>query len=316
MDLKDFFQGIKDECSTVLKSDFEVEIIETDFVPSFDDNSITYDNLDTKKKKCKRLESCVLFVDIRNSAKFSASKQPHTLSKIYSVFVRTMIACARYYGGHIRNIIGDRVMVVFDKENCFKNAIDTAILMNTVSQYILNKKITATDFKCGIGIDYGNMLITKTGAIKQGSEKEFYRGLVWLGKPANVASRLTDLAYKTIYHQQSIISQGNHYPLTDKWSWFDTSYDEFLDNLKPTYNNRMLQHQDEYFCSFHKSSKVSKTEHSPILLTDAVYQGLKRHHPNYGSIKKDHFKKQNIQVRDYSGIIYGGDVYFSTVKEL
>ncbi|HAT3978649.1 TPA: adenylate/guanylate cyclase domain-containing protein [Legionella pneumophila] len=316
MGLKDFFLEVKDECSTVLRSEFDVEIIETDFVPNFDDSQITYDNLDTQKKKCKRLESCVLFVDIRNSAKFSASKQPHTLSKIYSVFVRSMIACARYYGGHVRNIIGDRVMVVFDKENCFKNAIDTAVLMNSVSKHILNREITATDFKCGIGIDFGKMLITKTGAIKRGSEKEFYRGLVWLGKPANVASRLTDLAHKTISRHQNIICQENHYPLTDQWSWSDASYDEFLDNLKPTYKDSMLQHQDEYFCSFYKSSKVSKTEHSPILLTEGVYEGLKRYHSNYDSIKKDHFKKQNIRVRDYNGVIYGGDVYFSIVKDL
>lgn len=227
-----------------------------------------------------------------------------------------MIACARYYGGHVRNIIGDRVMVVFDKENCFKNAIDTAVLMNSVSKHILNREITATDFKCGIGIDFGKMLITKTGAIKRGSEKEFYRGLVWLGKPANVASRLTDLAHKTISRQQNIIRQGNYYPNINEWFYFDKSYDEFLDSLKPTYSNSALLHQDEYFCSFHKSSKVSKTEHSPILFTEAVYEGLKRYHSNYDSIKKDHFKKQNIRVRDYNGIIYGGDVYFSIVKEL
>ena len=197
MALKDFFQNIDDEVKTILDSDFEVIITETNFVPNFDDPNITYDNLDTNKKKCKRLESCVLYVDIRGSANISASKKPHTLAKMYSSFVRSMIACAKYYGGHVRNIIGDRVMVVFDKDNCFKNSIDTAVLMNSVCQNILNKRIKNFDFKCGIGVDYGKMLITKSGAIRQGSEKEFYRSLVWLGKPANTASRLTDLAFKT-----------------------------------------------------------------------------------------------------------------------
>ncbi|WP_211277023.1 adenylate/guanylate cyclase domain-containing protein, partial [Tamilnaduibacter salinus] len=168
MALKDFLKDLDDSVKVVTSSDFEVEIIETDFVPSFSDANITYDNLDTKKKKCKRLESCVLYVDIRSSAKISAERQPQTLAKMYSSFVRTMISCARYYGGHVRNIVGDRVMVVFDKENCFENAIDTAVLMNSVCNNILNKRISSFEFRTGIGIDYGKMLITKSGAIRKG----------------------------------------------------------------------------------------------------------------------------------------------------
>jgi class 3 adenylate cyclase len=75
---------------------------------------ITYENLDDKVKRCKCFESCVLYVDIRNSASISASKRIWTLACIYSSFVRSMIAATRYYGGHVHNIIGDRVMVVFD----------------------------------------------------------------------------------------------------------------------------------------------------------------------------------------------------------
>lgn len=125
MAIKEFLKELNEEVEIVNSSDFEVEITETDFVPSFSDASITYDNLDTRRKKCKRLESCVLYVDIRNSAKISAENQPKTLAKMYSSFVSTMLACSRYYGGHVRNIIGDRVMVVFDKKNCFTNAVDT-----------------------------------------------------------------------------------------------------------------------------------------------------------------------------------------------
>jgi len=313
--LDDFFQSIDDEVKTILDSSFEVVITETNYVPDFDDANITYDNLDTQKKKCKRLESCVLYVDIRDSAKISASKQPHTLAKMYSTFVRSMISCAKYYGGHVRNIIGDRVMVVFDKENCFKNAIDTAVLMNSVCKHILNKRIKSTDFKCGIGIDYGKMLITKSCAIRQGAEKEFYRTLVWLGRPANTASRLTDLAFKTETWTTPGIRQGNHYKYTDKWLWLDKTVDGFLDDLEVTYS-RNLKHKDEDFCSFHKTilGPYSNT-YSPILLTKAVIDGLKKSHPNVDYIENELFRKKEVKVRDYSGDVYGGDVTFTAVKE-
>lgn len=315
MALKDFLKDLDDSVKVVTSSDFEVEIIETEFVPSFSDASITYDNLDTKKIKCKRLESCVLYVDIRSSAKISAERQPKTLAKMYSSFVRTMIACARYYGGHVRNIVGDRVMVVFDKEKCFENAIDTAILMNSVCKHILNKRISSFDFRAGIGIDYGKMLITKSGAIRQGDEKEFYRSLVWLGKPANTASRLTDLAHKTENYTIPAIHQGNYYPNIKDWHWQSKPYEQFIDDLEAT-GSRMLKHKDQHFYTFFKTTMFHSETHSPILFTKSVFDGFKKARSNADSITNSWWSKKNLDVRDYDGDIYGGDVIFSAVEDL
>ena len=316
MALKDFLKDIDEEVKAVNSSDFEVEIIETEYVPSFLDTNITYDNLDTSKKKCKRLESCVLYIDIRGSAKVSSTKQPKTLAKMYSSFIRSMLACARYYGGHVRNIIGDRVMVVFDKADCFTKAVDTAILMNSVCKHILNKRITSFEFSAGIGIDYGKMLITKSGAIKQGDEKEFYRSLVWLGKPANIASRLTDLANKTEYYNKKVVRQGLHYPLTDVWSWTDVSFEDFMEKLQVTYTPNLV-HKDEYFSSFNITDLGPfSTSYSPILMTKRVYDGYKSANPDSNIIKSGWFSKKSIQVKDYSGDVYGGDVIKTAVENI
>lgn len=316
MSLKDFLKNIDEEVKTVNSSDFKVEIIETDYVPSFADTNITYDNLDTNKKKCKRLESCVLYIDIRGSAKISSEKQPKTLAKMYSSFIRSMLACARYYGGHVRNIIGDRVMVVFDKANCFTKAVDTAILMNSVCKHILNKRIKSFDFSAGIGIDYGQMLITKSGAIRQGDEKEFYRSLVWLGKPANIASRLTDLANKTESHTSKGVRQGLHFPLTDVWSWSDVPFDEFMGRLQETFSPNLI-HKEEYFKSFYITDLApTYTSNSPILMTKKVYDGFKSENPNSNIIKNGMFSKKTIKVKDYSGEVYGGDVIKTAVEDI
>lgn len=316
MALKDFFETIDAEVKTTVSSDFDIEVTDTKFVPNFDDSYITFDNFDEKKKQCKRLESCVLYVDIRNSVQISASKKPKTLAKTYSAFVRSMILCGRYYGGHVRNIIGDRVMVVFDQEDCFENAVNTATLMNSVCKYILDKNITTSTIECGIGIDYGKMLITKSGAIKQGAEKEFYRSLVWLGRPANVASRLTDLAHKKETYTTPSIRQGNHYKHIDEWVWLDKTCEQFIDDLETTYS-RNLRHKDDNFCSFYKSTMgpYSK-ENSPILMTKAVYDGLKKACPNDNAVKNDWWTKKDLDVKDYFGEVYGGDVIFTDAKEI
>jgi adenylate cyclase len=316
MTLMDFFETIDKEVKNTVSSDFDIEITDTKLVPNFNDSYLTFDNSDNKKKKCKRLESCVLYVDIRNSVQISASKQPKTLAKTYSAFIRSMILCGRYYGGHVRNIIGDRVMIVFDQDDCFKNSVNTAILMSSVCKYILNKNITTSTIECGIGIDYGKMLITKSGAIKQGAEKEFYRSLVWLGRPANVASRLTDLAYKKETYTTPSISQGNYYKHIDEWSWQDKTYDQFLDDLEVTYSKN-LRHKDENFSSFHKSIKGPfSSKNNPILMTKAVYDGFKSSCPNDNSIINSWLTKKDINVKDYTGDVYGGDVIFTQVKEI
>lgn len=315
MALKDFLKQLDEEVQLVNSTSFEVEIIETNFVPSFSDTSITYDKFDTLKKKCKLLESCVLYVDIRNSAKISTERRPKTLAKMYSSFVRSMLACARYYGGHVRNIIGDRVMVVFDKKDCFTQAIDTAVLMNSVCKHILNNRIKSFEFTAGIGIDYGKMLITKSGAIRQGDEKEFYRSLVWLGKPANTASRLTDIANKTEIHSIPAVEEGTYYPSSREWLWQSKPYEQFISELDET-GSRMLRHKEEYFHSFFKTTIHQRQSHCPILMTKAVYDGYKSANPNADSIKNRWFSKKSIHVRDYSGDIYGGDVIKTAVESI
>ncbi len=312
MSLTDFLKRIDDEVTTVNSSDFEIEIYDTEKVPSFDDSYITYDNLDDKVKRCKRLESCVLYVDIRGSANLNASKRAWTLARVYSSFVRSMIAAARYYGGHVRNIIGDRVMVIFDKENCFTNAVNTAVLMNTIAHHIISKRVSGFDFKCGIGIDYGQMLVTKAGAIRRGEEREFYRSLVWLGRPANVASRLTDIANKTTYSTTTtpIVMEGHKYSWSDDWTWYEWSHDYFLDQLEVVYSSHQLKHKDSTFRSFFKSSRDSTTSFSyrPILMTDEVYQGYKRNNPNADAIKKGWWVKQYPGIPEYKGDIYGSSL--------
>lgn len=316
MALEDFLKEIDEEVKTVNSSEFEVEIIETNFVPSFSDANITYDNLDTNKKKCKRLESCVLYVDIRGSAQISAERRPKTLAKMYSSFIRSMIACGRYYGGHVRNIIGDRVMVVFDKANCFTDAVNTAVLMNSVCKHILNKRIKSFEFSAGIGIDYGKMLITKSGAIRQGDEKEFYRSLVWLGKPANVASRLTDLANKKESYTVKGVRQGVHYPLTDVWSWTDVDFEVFLGRLKETFSPKLI-HEEEYFkCFYITDMGPYYSNNSPILMTKAVYDGYKSENPDSETVKNGWFSKKTIKVKDYDGDVYGGDVIKTAVESI
>jgi len=320
MSIADLLQDLKNETQNILTPDFQVEVVETKTVPDLADSTITFANVEGQRILCKTIETCILFIDIRNSASISVERQPQTLARIYSSFVRSMILAARYFDGHVRDIIGDRLMVVFDRERCFQRAVDTAILMNTLSQYVIRPAVKRLvhdlEFRCGIGIDFGRMLVTKAGVPRKGNEREFYRSFVWLGKPANIASRLTDIAHKEFSYQQQGVSVGFYYPSTETWRWEDISYERFMEHLKPTYS-QVLKYDNEYFSTFFKTSlPASRTTYPPILMTEAVYTGLKSENPDCDSVKKNLWAKQGNTIPEYTGHIYGGDVIFTAGKEL
>lgn len=308
MSLQDFIAEIDDTVSTILDSRFQIEISETDTVPNFNDSSITYPNLVSCTQKCKTIETCVLYVDIRDSSKISSSKKPRTLAKIYSSFVYSMIQAGKYFGGHIRNIVGDRVMVVFDQANCFQRAVDTAVLMNTTCQHVLNKRVKDSEFKAGIGIDYGKMLITKTGIIKHASEKEFHRSLVWLGRPANVASKLTDLAYK--YNNTKAINDLGRTVKSNKWPWSTRTFHQFFDD--PWASEGKLRHRNPDSVWSYSSDALTSNNYPPILMTKAVYDGGSLQNQFDLNPKWDFpdplWHEVEIFVSGYTGKIFGGDV--------
>ncbi|WP_375780479.1 adenylate/guanylate cyclase domain-containing protein [Bradyrhizobium sp. ma5] len=196
MTLQQLRDELADEVSTILDSGFSISITQTNTVPHSGDPVITFPNLDTDTQGAKLIETCVLYIDMRRSTDLNLAHRAPTVAKLYSAFVRAMTRTARHYGGHVRGIIGDRVMVLFDVQNCFESAVDCAVAMNTVCRHIINEHFKPNDVRFGIGIDYGRMLATKTGIRRHGVEQPNYQNLVWLGRPANVASKLTDVANK------------------------------------------------------------------------------------------------------------------------
>lgn len=313
MGLKDFKQELVEEVQAFTSKNFTHEITKTKLVPDLNDPAVTFPNTATMTQKSKLLESAVLFVDMRGSTAMSMKYQDGTtLAPVYSAFVRAMSKCAHRYDGKVRNIIGDRVMVVFDRDNCCRNALNTAILMTSVVQYVLNPQISLVKVKAGIGIDFGKMLVTKTGVIKQGDENDPNKALVWLGKPANVASKLTDVANKTNGVSEKKVFEGHYYDALEESGWYTFSTGDFLDRIVGS--GGTITHQADTFETFY-TFHTKPSENPPILFTKYFYDQYVKEHPNQSDIKNKRWKNQNIKVSGYSNKIMGGDVFFTDIKD-
>lgn len=321
MKLADLKSDLDDEVSTILAADFSVEVTTTTVVPHSSDPKITFPNLDAKTLKAKLIDTCVLYIDIRRSTELNLAHKPQTVAKLYSAFVRTMTRCAQHYKGQVRGIIGDRVMVLFDCDNAFVNAVNCAVLMNSAATYVINKHFKKGEVTCGIGIDAGRMLATKTGIRKQGQDQQNYRALVWLGRPANVASKLTDLANKpaeSVTLPSVRVAYGIVAPMpTSQWIWQDEWPHEFVQNIEPTaYPLHGIRHKNPKYAShfFQQKSVVTREKTPPILMAEVVWDGFRAAAPGDKIVQGGWIKKVDVNVPGYSGAVYGGDVIFTLFR--
>ncbi|MBO0947270.1 adenylate/guanylate cyclase domain-containing protein [Fibrella forsythiae] len=326
MSVRNILASISQEIDDIFSYGFNINVSSTTSVPSFDDPVLTFES--GKQKQAKEVTTCVLFIDIRNSTQLNLKYDAKELAKLYTAFTKGMIIAADFHGGKIRNIIGDRIMVVFPQAACFTSAVDCAITMNMVSAQI-NNAFKGAKFECGIGIDYGKMLVLKTGLYRRGDERNTNRNLVWLGEPANIASKLTDMANKTVdKHKVSIVRSVFNF-------WHDykprfirgtlasalaanTSQSQFVDRsesydplgfiklLEWNKTKSALETRASVLKEFNFETQSVKTP--SILITQPVYDGFKLHNPTRNDITDRLWKRQDLTVPNYKNNILGSSL--------
>lgn len=310
MDMNEFMSNMKDMINDVRKKDFTYNTSLK--VPSLLDSDLTYESGEAKKGKC--IETCVLFVDIRNSVELTRKHDSETMGRIYTAFTKGVLNAAREYQGYVRNIIGDRVMVVFPVNNCFVNAINCAVTINHISKMI-NEVFSNVDFHCGIGIDYGEMRVIKVGIERKGDENTENKGLVWVGKPANLASRLTDFAGKTVKDIfYNVTGDFYHYdplgipPFFGKpcESWIRESRKLTAEQLANElfYSTDGLKIYIHNLSSFEKKTESYKYNH--ILISDKVY----KEYIKQNSQNSKYWKQETREIKDITYKVWGADLHW------
>lgn len=333
MKVKNILEEIERDVLDVTKTNFVHN--DTSVVPNTADNELTYES--GKEKKGKKIETCVLYVDIRNSVALTEKHHAQTMGKIYTAFTKAVLKVARHHNGHTRNIIGDRVMIVFPSKDCYTNAIDCAISINHISQYIIKKHFTAVDFKCGIGIDFGDLRVIKVGIQRYGTENGENKGLVWVGYPANIASRLTDVANKKIEETYYEVTRNPinpralrpffGKPLSSLFGGM--SYDpnaplhlstiEKVEMTPEEFANSIRQYDDGgLFTSGGKLIKFEKKTRSisypNILMTETVFKGFKAANSSRRCIVNNYWSEQTHNIKNVDGKIFGGGVIWDLSK--
>lgn len=304
MDYSALIKRLKEVVKDVYTTD--VEFTPVSDVPNVNTTTgLTFESGDVKRGRT--IKTCVLYVDIRNSVQLIKDKQTKTMGKIYTAFTKAVLIAAREEGGCVRNIIGDRVMVVFPEKDCFEHAVHCAFTINNIST-IINQTFPTVDFSCGIGIDYGTMSVLKVGIDRRDDEKQENMNLVWVGYPANYASRLTDVANKTVTERYRVIGNPGILGIEGPGEKSDRTYDkeELLSNLSS---------KDLCFIPiFHRPPiKIEAIEHKfrPILVSEVVYNGFAAACPDEQCIVNKWWYLEDYPIKDIPYKVYGTGVVWA-----
>ena len=151
------------------------------------------------------------------------------------------------------------------------------------------------------------MSVLKVGVDRRDDEKQENINLVWVGYPANYASRLTDVANKTVKDRYRVVSEPGLWGIEKQGEKVIREYDkEELLSYLSSKGFGMLP-------IFHRPPveiKAIEYTYSPILVSEAVYNGFVLANPNEQCVVNGWWKKENYPIRDIKYDVYGTGVYW------
>lgn len=175
------------------------------------------------------LTGTVLYADISGSTQLVAGYLPQFAAEVYKAYLHCAARLVRECHGTITAYDGDRIMAVYIGGRKNTNAATTALKLNWARRNIINPGIKAqypsVEYQLNhvVGIDTSDLWVSRTGV--RGAND-----LVWVGRAANYAAKLTELSqdwpsrvtadvYQAMLQEAKISSGG--LPMWEKATWTD-----------------------------------------------------------------------------------------------
>jgi class 3 adenylate cyclase len=172
-------------------------------------------------------QATVLYADLNGSTSMVDQRQWWFAAEVYKAYLRCAARIIRSEGGEVTAYDGDRIMAIFTGDSKNTSAVRAAMKINFAVTFIINPQLKAsyssTDFTVGhvVGVDTSSLRAARIGV-------RGYNDLVWIGRAANYAAKLTTLAEKPLWitkavydqmHQQVKIHDASHVDMWTKRLW-------------------------------------------------------------------------------------------------
>ncbi len=306
MDVPSYIESLNREIDSIVSPGFGTKVKKLSQVSDTEKSCVKSEQSPGRFDAC-RIRTCVLYVDIRRQLHADVDVKAKDKAKVYYAFLKLITGAAEYHGGRVSNLAADRIMVVFDEEDCFTDAVNTAYLMNTVAQTILAPHFPHRSIRCGIGIDYGSLMISRVPRRQNEDYATPSQDLVWLGKPAHQATKLMVVANSALTSDDGVSQVGRYFHGFKEWSWrVRDEYSSLMNVLGVRPTDKYTGPQTRLTNLDTEGGRVE-----PILVSGRVLAGLKRHRPDDVSLKRLWWRKKAVHVAGFSGEVYGANVIYT-----
>jgi len=142
----------------------------------------------------------VLFIDMRGSTKRAMTIGPEKTFLSMHAFIPAMLKVVEYYNGYVIDLMGDGIMVFFGGKKSTISKVEAAqnaglcgldmlsTLDKVVNPILIDDGITYR-ISCGVGVDIGEVIVTKIGINSAFDVKAF-------GNCINIASKYSNESNK------------------------------------------------------------------------------------------------------------------------
>jgi len=157
-----------------------------------DGNVVPDDKSLAMRNEAVELDATVLYADLDDSTGLVDGFQNYFAAEIYKAYLRCAAKIVNAEGGNITAYDGDRIMAVYIGNPKNTPAVRSAMKIVYAVNEIIKPRIKAqypnVDYqpKCVIGVDTSKLFVAKTG-VRDAND------LVWVGRAANHAAKLTSL---------------------------------------------------------------------------------------------------------------------------
>ena len=206
---KSFSEEIRLACQTYSSGNLKLRrlVLDKQDIETAVNEGVAHNAIPKREEKL-----AILFCDIRSFTNFSEKNYPYDVIHMLNRYFNEIGKEIDENSGYIDKYMGDGIMVLFGlnpkKGNPSVHAIQAGLgILNSlenINSYL--RKNFHIEFKIGIGIDYGNVLI---GEIGYKLKMQFTA----IGDTVNMASRIEGMTKKT--HSNFLISDSTYQSVKD-----------------------------------------------------------------------------------------------------
>lgn len=182
-------EDLQDEVSEIFSNKWELQT--TYGVPDPEDLRLS--------NHAKVLESAtVLYADLNGSTNMVDKYPWYFSAEVYKVYLRCAARIIRSEGGSITAYDGDRIMAIFTGNSKNTDAVRAAMKIKYAVVEIINPEmrkywnVPEFEVKHVVGVDTSRLHAARIGV-------RGYNDLVWVGRAANYAAKLTTLSEQPIW---------------------------------------------------------------------------------------------------------------------